>query len=71
MDDQGQGRLRPGGLAATPDSEAQVKRTSQQSPFAPVVRDGKVVPEVAQVIAIAARNNLCRKPDTRREAKTW
>src|SRR5579883_2540951 len=40
------------------DSEAQVKRTNQQRPFAPVVRDGKVVPEVAQVIAIAARNNL-------------
>src|ERR1700675_32971 len=40
------------------DSEAQVKRTSQQRPFAPVVRDGKVVPEVAQVMAIAARNNL-------------
>src|SRR5260221_965201 len=40
------------------DSEAQVKRTGQQRPFAPVVRDGKVVPEVAQVMAIAARNNL-------------
>src|ERR1019366_4807579 len=40
------------------DSEAQVKLTRQQRPFAPVVRDGKVVPEVAQVIAIAARNNL-------------
>src|SRR5215468_9498916 len=40
------------------DSEAQVKFTKQQRPFAPVVKDGKVVPEVAQVIAIAARNNL-------------
>src|SRR5437870_10736198 len=40
------------------DSEAQVKRQGQQRPFSPVVRDGKVVPEVAQVIAIAARNNL-------------
>jgi Family of unknown function (DUF6282) len=40
------------------DSEAQVKFTKQQRPFAPVVRDGKVVPEVAEVIAIAARNNL-------------
>src|SRR5215468_5366970 len=40
------------------DSEAQVKRTRQQRPFAPVSKDGKVVPEVAQVIAIAARNNL-------------
>jgi hypothetical protein len=40
------------------DAEAQVKRMGQQRPFAPVVRDGKVVPEVAEVIAIAARNNL-------------
>src|SRR6266446_10329166 len=40
------------------DAEAQVKRTGRQRPFAPVVRDGKVVPEVAEVIAIAARNNL-------------
>ena len=40
------------------DSEAQVKLSKQQRPFAPVVRNGKVVPEVAQVIAIAARNNL-------------
>src|SRR6202166_3456535 len=40
------------------DAEAQVKLTRQQRPFAPVVRDGKVVPEVAQVLAIAARNNL-------------
>src|SRR6266568_4489358 len=40
------------------DSEAQVKLTKQQRPFAPVVKDGKVVPEVVQVIAIAARNNL-------------
>lgn len=40
------------------DSEAQVKLTKQQRPFASVVKDGKVLPEVAQVIAIAARNNL-------------
>lgn len=40
------------------DSEAQVKLSKQQRPFAPVVKDGKVVPAVAQVIAIAARNNL-------------
>lgn len=40
------------------DSEAQVKFTKQQRPFAPVVKDGKVTPEVAQVIAIAARANL-------------
>src|SRR5581483_6046071 len=38
------------------DSEAQVKLTKEQRPFAPVVRDGKVTPEVSQVIAIAARN---------------
>src|SRR3981189_161730 len=42
------------------DAEAQVKLTRQQRPFAPVVRDGKVVPEVAQVIAIAATNHLGR-----------
>src|SRR4030095_8379890 len=42
------------------DSEAQVKLTRQQRPFAPVVRDGKVVPEVAQVIATAARKNMWR-----------
>jgi hypothetical protein len=40
------------------DSEAQVKLTKEQRPFAPVVKDGKVTPAVAQVIAIAARNNL-------------
>src|ERR1700747_1306284 len=40
------------------DSEAQVKLTKQQRPFAPVVKDGKVVPEVAEVIAICAKNNL-------------
>ena len=40
------------------DSEAQVKLQKQQRPFARVVKDGKVVPEVAQVIAIAAKHNL-------------
>jgi hypothetical protein len=40
------------------DSEAQVKLTNQQRPFARVSKDGKVVPEVVQVMAIAARNNL-------------
>lgn len=40
------------------DSEAQVKLTGQQRPFARVVRDGKLVPELLEVIAIAARNNL-------------
>ncbi len=45
-------------LAYIVRKEAQVKLTKQQRPFAPVVRDGKVTPEVAQVIAIAARSNL-------------
>jgi hypothetical protein len=40
------------------DSESQVKRQNQQRPFARVVKDGKVVPEAVQVIAIAAKNNL-------------
>jgi hypothetical protein len=40
------------------DSEAQVKLTKQQRPFARVSNDGKLVPEVLQVMAIAARNNL-------------
>jgi hypothetical protein len=40
------------------DSEAQVKLTKQQRPFARVTNDGKVVPEVLQVMAIAAKNNL-------------
>ncbi len=40
------------------DSEAQVKLTKQQRPFASVTKDGKVVPEVIQVMSIAAKNNL-------------
>ena len=40
------------------DSEAQVKLTHQQRPFARVTKDGKVVPEVVQVMSIAAKNNL-------------
>ena len=40
------------------DSESQVKRQNQQRPFARVVKDGKVVPEVVQVIGIIAKNNL-------------
>lgn len=40
------------------DSEAQVTLTHQQRPFARVSRDGRLVPEVLQVIAIAAKNNL-------------
>jgi hypothetical protein len=40
------------------DSEAQVKLTGQQRPFARVTKDGKVVPEVVQVMSIAAQHNL-------------
>jgi hypothetical protein len=40
----------------TYDSENQAGRSGR--PFAPVVRNGAVTPEVSQVIAIAARNNL-------------
>jgi hypothetical protein len=40
------------------DSEAQVKRDGQNRPFAPVLRDGVVLPEVLQVIALAASHDL-------------
>jgi len=40
------------------DSEAQVTLTHQQRPFARVSKDGKLVPEVVQIISIAASNNL-------------
>src|ERR1017187_2269026 len=40
------------------DSEAQVTLTHQQRPFARVSKNGKLLPEVVQVISIAARNNL-------------
>jgi len=40
------------------DSEAQVELTHQKRPFARVTKDGKVVPEVLQVMSIAAKNNL-------------
>ena len=40
------------------DSEAQVTLTHQKRPFARVSKDGKLVPEVLQVIAIASRSNL-------------
>ena len=40
------------------DSEAQVELTHQKRPFARVTKGGKVVPEVLQVMAIAAKNNL-------------
>jgi hypothetical protein len=40
------------------DSESQVKITGEKRPFAPVTRDGKVLPEVAAVIALAAKHDL-------------
>ncbi|HUQ51608.1 MAG TPA: DUF6282 family protein [Gammaproteobacteria bacterium] len=40
------------------DSESQVKLTGQQRPFAPVTRDGKILPEVLAVIALAAQHDL-------------
>jgi len=40
------------------DSEHQVTSSGQKRPFARVALDGKLTPEVLQVIAIAARNNL-------------
>lgn len=40
------------------DSESQVELTGEKRPFAPVTRDGKILPEVLAVIAIAAKNDL-------------
>ncbi|HEX7235559.1 MAG TPA: DUF6282 family protein [Gammaproteobacteria bacterium] len=40
------------------DSEAQVKLSGDDRPFAPVVRDGKILPEVLAVIDIAAKHDL-------------
>jgi len=40
------------------DSESQVKLTGDQRPFAPVTRDGKILPEVLAVIAIVAKHDL-------------
>lgn len=40
------------------DSEAQVTSTHQKRPFARVAKDGKLVPEVIEVIGIAAKHNL-------------
>src|SRR6266849_4315756 len=42
----------------TYDSEHQVTSSGQQRPFARVAKDGKLVPEVVQVISIIAKNNL-------------
>jgi hypothetical protein len=40
------------------DSEAQVKLNRDNRPFAPVVRDGKILPEVLAVIDLAAKHDL-------------
>lgn len=40
------------------DSEHQVTTSGQKRPFAPVVKDGQVLPAVVQVIALAAKHNL-------------
>jgi Family of unknown function (DUF6282) len=40
------------------DSEHQVTSSNEKRPFARVAKDGQLVPEVLQVIAIVARNNL-------------
>jgi hypothetical protein len=40
------------------DSESQVKLNGDKRPFAPVTRDGKILPEVLAVIDIAAKHDL-------------
>jgi hypothetical protein len=40
------------------DSEAQVKLDKQSRPFAPVTREGKILPEVVRVIDLAAAHEL-------------
>jgi hypothetical protein len=40
------------------DSESQAKLSGQQRPFVPVTRDGKILPEVLAVIALAAQHDL-------------
>jgi hypothetical protein len=40
------------------DSESQVKLSGQQRAFAPVTRDGRILPEVLAVIALAAQHGL-------------
>jgi len=42
----------------TYDSEHQVTTSGRKRPFARVAKDGKLVPEVVQVISIIAKNNL-------------
>jgi hypothetical protein len=40
------------------DSESQVRLTGEKRPFAPVTRDGKILPEVLAVLDIAAKHDL-------------
>ncbi len=40
------------------DSESQVRLTGENRRFAPVTRDGRLLPEVLQVIALAAKHDL-------------
>jgi hypothetical protein len=40
------------------DSESQVKLSGQERPFAPVTRDGKILPDTLAVIALAAQHDL-------------
>ncbi|MES1258113.1 MAG: DUF6282 family protein, partial [Acidobacteriota bacterium] len=40
------------------DSESQVKLNGDKRPFAPVTRDGKILPEVLAVMDIAAKHDL-------------
>ena len=40
------------------DSESQVKRDKQNRPFVSVIRDGTILPEVLQVIGLAAKHDL-------------
>jgi hypothetical protein len=40
------------------DSESQVKLEKANRPFAPVMRDGRILPEVLQVVALAAKHDL-------------
>lgn len=40
------------------DSESQVRREKANRPFAPVTREGRILPEVLQVLALAAKHDL-------------
>jgi len=42
----------------TYDSEAQVKQAGENRPFVAVVKDGKPVPEMAEIFALCAQHNL-------------